>query len=59
MTSELASTRQGVLDGLAIYAGLCGTERAERMRRTIDSGDLGSTMTAMLMEFVFWPDLVA
>jgi 4-carboxymuconolactone decarboxylase len=53
MTDELASTRQGVLDGLAIYAWLRGTERAERMRRTIDSGDLGSTMTAMSMEFVF------
>jgi len=53
MTNELASTRQGVLHGLAIYAGLRGTERLERMRRTIDSGDLGSTMTAMAMEFVF------
>jgi hypothetical protein len=36
---ELASTRQGVLDGLAIYTGLRGTERAEALRRTIDSGD--------------------
>jgi alkylhydroperoxidase/carboxymuconolactone decarboxylase family protein YurZ/AraC-like DNA-binding protein len=53
MTDELASTRQGVLDGLAIYAGLRGTERAERMRRTVDSGDLGSTLMAMSMEFVF------
>jgi 4-carboxymuconolactone decarboxylase len=53
MTAEFASTRQGVLHGLAIYAGLRGTERLERVRRTIDSGDLGSTMTAMWMEFVF------
>ena len=53
MTAELASTRQGVLDGLAIYAGLRGTERADAMRRTVDSGDVGSTMTAMSMEFVF------
>jgi 4-carboxymuconolactone decarboxylase len=53
MADELASTRQGVLEGLAIYAGLRGTERAERMRRSIDSGDLGSTMTGMWMEFVF------
>jgi 4-carboxymuconolactone decarboxylase len=53
MTAELASTRQGVLHGLAIYGGLRGTERRERVRRTIDSGDLGSTMTAMWMEFVF------
>ena len=44
MTAEFASTRQGVLHGLAIYAGLRGTERLERVRRTIDSGDLGSTM---------------
>jgi len=41
------------LDGLAIYAGLRGPERAQRMRRTVDSGDLGSTMIAMSMEFVF------
>src|ERR1700722_4758978 len=53
MTAELASTRQGVLHGLAVYAGLRGTERAARVRRTIDSGDLGSTMIAMWMEFVF------
>jgi 4-carboxymuconolactone decarboxylase len=53
MMDEMLSTRQGVLDGLATYAGLRGAERAERMRRTIDSGDLGSTMTAMSMEFVF------
>jgi alkylhydroperoxidase/carboxymuconolactone decarboxylase family protein YurZ/AraC-like DNA-binding protein len=53
MMDEIASTRQGVLDGLAIYAGLQGTERAEWMRRTIDSADLGATMTAMSMEFVF------
>jgi 4-carboxymuconolactone decarboxylase len=53
MTDELASTRQGVLDGLAIYTGLRGTERAEAMRRTVDSGNVGSTMTAMSMEFVF------
>ncbi len=53
MTDESASTRQGVLDGLAIYAGLRGTERAEAMRRTVDSGDVGSTMIAMSMEFVF------
>jgi 4-carboxymuconolactone decarboxylase len=53
MADELASTRRGVLDGLAIYAGLRGKERAEAMRRTLDSGDVGSTMTAMSMEFVF------
>jgi 4-carboxymuconolactone decarboxylase len=53
MTDEIASRRQGVLDGLAIYAGLRGTERAEAMRRTVDSGDVGSTMTAMSMEFIF------
>jgi 4-carboxymuconolactone decarboxylase len=53
MTDEFASTRQGVLDGLAIYGGLRGTERAEEMRRTVDSGDVGSTMIAMSMEFVF------
>ncbi len=53
MADELASTRQGVLDGLAIYAGLRGTERADAMRQTVDSGDVGSTMTAMSMEFVF------
>jgi 4-carboxymuconolactone decarboxylase len=53
MTDQLASTRQGVLGGLAIYAQLRGTERAERMRRTVDSGEFGSTMTAMSMEFVF------
>ncbi len=53
MTDELDSTRQGVLDGLAVYAGLRGTERAEAMRRTVESGDVGSTMTAMSMEFVF------
>jgi 4-carboxymuconolactone decarboxylase len=53
MTDELTSTRQGVLDGIAIYAGLRGTERAEAMRRTVDSGDVGSTMIAMSMEFVF------
>jgi 4-carboxymuconolactone decarboxylase len=53
MTDEMASRRQGVLDGLAIYARLRGTERAEAMRRTVDSGALGSTMTAMSMEFVF------
>jgi alkylhydroperoxidase/carboxymuconolactone decarboxylase family protein YurZ len=53
MTDETASRRQGVLDGLAIYAGLRGTGRAEAMRRTVDSGDVGSTMTAMSMEFVF------
>jgi len=40
MADELASTRQGVLDGLAIYAGLRGTERADAMRRTVDSGDV-------------------
>jgi 4-carboxymuconolactone decarboxylase len=53
MTDQLASTRQGVLAGLAIYAQLRGTERAETMRRTVDSGEFGSTMTAMSMEFVF------
>lgn len=53
MAAELSSTRQGVLHGLAVYAGLRGTARAERMRQTIDSGDLGSIMTAMSMEFVF------
>src|ERR1700722_18027614 len=53
MTDELTSTRQGVLDGLAIYAGLRGTERADAMRRTVDSGNVGSTMTAMSMELDF------
>ncbi len=53
MPGKPASTRQGILDGLAIYAGLRGTERAEAMRRTVDSGDVGSTMIAMSMEFVF------
>jgi 4-carboxymuconolactone decarboxylase len=53
MTEELPSARQGVLDGLAIYARLRGTGRAAAMRRTVDSGDVGSTMTAMSMEFVF------
>jgi 4-carboxymuconolactone decarboxylase len=53
MAHELASTRQGVLDGLAIYTGLRGTERAEAVRRRVDSGDVGSTMTAMWMEFAF------
>ena len=53
MTDEMASTRRGVLDGLAIYARLRGTERAEAMRRMVDSGVVGSTMTAMSMEFVF------
>jgi len=53
MTDELASTRRSVLDGLAIYARLRGTERADAMRRTVDSGNVGSTMTAMSMEYVF------
>jgi 4-carboxymuconolactone decarboxylase len=53
MTEELPSARQGVLDGLAIYARLRGTGRAAAMRRTVDAGDIGSTMTAMSMEFVF------
>jgi 4-carboxymuconolactone decarboxylase len=53
MTEELPSTRQGVLDGLAMYARLRGTGRAAAMRRTVDAGDVGSTMTAMSMEFVF------
>jgi len=53
MTDEMVSGRQGVLDGLAIYARLRGTKRAEAMRQTVDSGDVGSTMTAMSMEFVF------
>jgi alkylhydroperoxidase/carboxymuconolactone decarboxylase family protein YurZ/AraC-like DNA-binding protein len=53
MTDEMVSGRQGVLDGLAIYARLRGTERVEAMRRTVDSGVVGSTMTAMSMEFVF------
>ena len=53
MTAEPASTRQGVFDGLAIYAGLRGTERAEAMRQRVYSGDVGSTLIAMSMEFVF------
>jgi 4-carboxymuconolactone decarboxylase len=53
MTEDLISTRQGVLDGLAVYAALHGTERAERTRRTVTSRGLGSTMIAMSMEFVF------
>jgi 4-carboxymuconolactone decarboxylase len=53
MSGGHASTRQGVLDGLAVYAGLRGTEHAEAMRRTVDSGDVGSAMIAMSMEFVF------
>ena len=53
MTDELTSTRRSVLDGLAIYARLRGTERADAMRRTVDSGNVGSTMTAMSMEYVF------
>jgi 4-carboxymuconolactone decarboxylase len=32
---------------------LRGANRAERMRSTIDSGEVGSTMTALAMEFVF------
>jgi hypothetical protein len=43
---------------LAVYAVLRGTERAEAMRRTVDSGDVGSTMTAMSMEFVLGQGLV-
>ncbi len=41
------------MDGLAVYAGLRGTERAEAMRQTVDSGGVGSAMIAMSMEFVF------
>jgi hypothetical protein len=33
MTEELISARQSVLDGIAAYARLRGTERAEAMRR--------------------------
>ncbi len=53
MMDKPASNRQGVLDGLAVYAGLRGTERAEAIRQTVDSGGVGSAMIAMSMEFVF------
>jgi hypothetical protein len=35
MSGGHVSTRQGVLDGLAAYAGLRGTEHAEAMRRQL------------------------
>ena len=44
---------RGITDGLATYGKLRGAERAEGMRRAIDSGDVGSLMTALSMEFVF------
>jgi 4-carboxymuconolactone decarboxylase len=53
MTDQPPAARQGVLDGLAIFAGLRGTERAEAMRQKIDSGEVGSTLFAMAIEFVF------
>jgi 4-carboxymuconolactone decarboxylase len=53
MADERASTRQAVEDGLAAYADLRGPERAEAMRRRVESGEVGSTMIAMSMDFVF------
>jgi 4-carboxymuconolactone decarboxylase len=44
---------RGVNDGLTTYGKLRGPERADGMRRAIDSGGVGSAMTALAMEFVF------
>ncbi len=44
---------RGITDGLTAYGKLRGAERAEGMRRAIDSGGVGSVLTALAMEFVF------
>jgi 4-carboxymuconolactone decarboxylase len=48
-----AMRSRGVTDGLTAYGRLRGPERAEGMRCAIDSGGVGSAMTALAMEFVF------
>lgn len=48
-----AMRSRGVNDGLTTYGKLRGPERADGMRRAIDSGGVGSAMTALAMEFVF------
>lgn len=53
MTDEQASAPPELADGLATYAGLRGEARAEAMRRTIESGEIGSSLIALSMDFVF------
>jgi 4-carboxymuconolactone decarboxylase len=53
MAVEPVSMGLGITEGLTTYGKLRGAKRAEGMRSTIDSGEVGSTMTALAIEFVF------
>jgi len=45
--------REATEQGLAVYEQLRGTERANRMKATINDAAFGASMTELSMDFVF------
>ncbi|RAS32079.1 carboxymuconolactone decarboxylase family protein [Paraburkholderia bryophila] len=45
--------KEATEQGLAVYEQLRGTERANRMKATIDDATFGASMTELSMDFVF------
>jgi 4-carboxymuconolactone decarboxylase len=45
--------REATEQGLSVYEQLRGTERANRMRATINDAAFGASMTELSMDFVF------